>query len=249
MIVRALVSKNRSNALLIQRSSRRFFVTAALLVAISVFVGFSRTYYLHRWFHKPDLSLFLHAHAAVMTSWIALFLIQTLLIPAGKTALHRKLGLLGMVSAALVPMFGASATIMAARREVLGHAPDIAIVSVVLALELTQMLMFAGFVAAGFSLRKRADVHKRLMLLGTLCMLPNAIVRIIRVPSFIIPLTIWSLCVALVVLIDWAVQRKLHPVFARWAVLGVVTLWLALAVGVSDVWQHLAQRAVDWKMI
>ena len=216
MTVRALVSKNSADSLRIQRSSRRLFVSAAVLIAISVFVGFSRTHYLHRWFHKPNLSLFLHVHAAVMSSWIALFLIQALLIPAGKTAFHRKLGLLGMVLATLVPIFGVSATIMAARREVLAHAQDAPIVKIVLALELTQMLIFAGFVAAGFLLRKRADFHKRLMLLATLCMLPNAIVRIIRLQSFIIPLIIWSLSIALVVLIDGLVQRKLHPAFLRY---------------------------------
>jgi hypothetical protein len=245
MTVQTLVSENRPDSSRVQRSSRKLFLSAAVLIAISVFVGFSRTYYLHRWFHKPDLSLFLHVHAVVMSSWIVLFLIQTLLIPAGKIALHRKLGLLGMASAALVPILGASATIMAARREVLAHAPDVPIVIIVLALELTQMLMFAGFVAAGFLLRKRPDFHKRLMLLATLCMLPNAIVRIIPLQSFVIPLIIWSLSIALVVLIDWLVQRKLHPVLARWAAVEVATLWLAFVVGLSAAWQHFAQRAVS----
>ncbi len=245
MTFQTLVSEKSPDLRRIRQSSRRLFVSTALLIAIAVFVGFSRTYYLHRWFQKPDLSLFLHVHAAVMSSWVALFLIQTLLIPAGKIALHRKLGLLGMVSAALVPILGASATIMAARREVLAHAQDVPLVIVVLALELTQMLMFAGFVLAGFLLRKRADYHKRLMLLATLCMLPNAIVRIIRLPSFIIPLILWSLAIALVVLIDWVVQRKLHPVFARWAMVEVAMLWLAFVVGISAVWQHFAQRAVS----
>jgi hypothetical protein len=245
MTVQPLVSAKSPDSRRVQKLSRRLFGSAALLIAISVFVAFSRTYYLHRWFHKPDLSLFLHVHALVMTSWVALFLVQTLLIPAGKATLHRKLGLLGLISAALVPILGALATVMAARREVLAHAQDVPVVIVVLALELTQMLMFAGFVGAGFLLRKRGDFHKRLMLLATLCMLPNAIVRIIRLPSFIIPLVIWSLSIAVVVLIDWLVQRKLHPVFARWAAVEIATLWLAFLVGISADWQYFAQRAVS----
>lgn len=245
MTNQTLVSASSPSPLRVRRSSRKLFVSAASLIAISVFVGFSRTYYLHRWFHKPDLTLFLHVHAAAMTLWIALFLIQTLLIQADQTELHRRLGFLGIISAALVPVFGVSATVIAARREVLAHAPDVSIVIVVLALELMQMLMFAGFVTAGFLFRGRVDFHKRLMLLGTLCMLPNAVVRIVRVPSFIIPLTIWSLVIALVVLIDWLVQRKLHPVFSRWAILQVVMLWLALLTGISEAWQHFAARAVS----
>lgn len=245
MTNQAPVPGKAADSLRIRRSSRKLFASAALLIASSVFVAFSRTYFLHRWFHKPNLSLFLHVHAAAMTLWIALFLIQTLLIPAGQPALHRKLGLLGMASAALVPLFGASATVIAARREVLAHAQDVPIVIVVLALELTQMLMFTGFAAAGFLLRKRVDFHKRLMLLATLCMLPNAIVRIIRLPSFIIPLIIWSLSIGLVVLVDRLVQRRLHPVFIRWAGVQVAMLWLAFFVGVSEAWQHFAARAVS----
>lgn len=237
-----LVSESSSDSLRICRSSRRLFVSVSVLIALAVFGGFSPTYYLHRWFHKPDLSLFLHVHAATMTLWIALFLIQTILIPAGMAALHRKLGLLGIVSAALVPILGVAATIIAARREVQAHAQDVPIVIIVLALELTQMVMFAGFAAAGFLLRRRPDLHKRLMLLATLCMLSNAIVRIIRLQSFIIPLAIWSLSIALVVLVDRSVQRKLHPVFARWAAVQVVLLWLAFFVGDSSAWQHFAVR-------
>ena len=244
MTNQALTSANCPAPPRIRRSSRKLFLSAALLVAISVFVGFSRTYYLHRWFHKPNLTLFLHVHAAAMTLWIALFLIQTLLIQADQTALHRKLGVLGIVSAALVPIFGVSATVIAARREVLAHAQDVSIVIVVLALELTQMLTFAGFAAGGFLLRKRVDVHKRLMLLATLSMLPNAIVRIVHLPSFVIPLTIWSLLIALVVLLDRLAQRKLHPVFSRWPLIQIVLLWLAFFVGTSEAWQHFAVRVV-----
>ena len=240
----APVTERSATPMRIRRSSHRLFASAAVLIAISVFVGFSRTYYLHRWFHKPDLTLFLHVHAAAMSLWIALFLIQTLLVQANQIEIHRKLGILGIVSAALVPIFGVSATVIAARREVLAHAQDVWIVIVVLALELTQMLLFAGFAVGGFFFRKRVDFHKRLMLLATLSMLPNAIVRIIRVPSFVIPLIIWSLLIAVVVLLDRLAQRKVHPVFSQWALIQVVLLWLAFLVGTSVAWQHFAIRVV-----
>jgi hypothetical protein len=229
----------------IRHSSRKLFVFAALLIAIAVFAGFSRTYYLHRWFRQPALSTFLHVHAIVMTSWIALFLIQTLLISGRRIALHRRLGFVGMISATLVPVFGILATVIAARREVLVHAQDVRIVIIVLALELIQMLMFAGFVTAGFLLRDRADYHKRLMLLATFCMLPNAIVRIVRMQSFIIPLIIWTVSIAVVVFVDCLVQRKVHRVFARYAVFEVVMLWLAFFAGSSETWQQFAAWAVS----
>src|SRR5579863_2068227 len=135
--------------------SRKVFVSAAVILAASVFLGFSRTYYLHRFFGMPDLSTFLHVHGVVMTAWIALFLIQTLLISAHQVVLHRNLGVLGIVSATLVVAFGISATFIAARREVLAQAKDVSLVLTVLLLEVTQMSMFAIFVTAGMRLRNQ----------------------------------------------------------------------------------------------
>lgn len=238
-------------------NTRKLFVWAAALTAVSVFAGFARAYYLRHWFGMPDLSLFLHLHGLAMTSWVVLFLIQTMLISARRVSLHRKLGILGIASASLVVAFGTAATIMAARREVLAQAKDVPNVITVLALELTQMLMFASFVGGGLLLRNRPDYHKRLMLLATFCMLPNAIVRI-TVPwssrilppvpwaNFILPLILWSLSIGLVCAIDSAVNRRLHPAFGRWTFAPVLLLWLAYFVGASNAWQHFARGAVRY---
>ena len=229
-------------------NTRKLFVRSAVLISICVFAGFSRTYYLHQWFGLPNLSVFLHAHGFAMTLWIALFLIQTLLVSARMVSLHRNLGILGLVSAVLVVLFGTSATIIAARRQVLAQASNVPLVITVLALELTQMLMFATLVTGGLLLRTRPDYHKRLLLLGTLAMLPNAIVRVTSFwPSFILPLVLWSLSIGLVCLIDSIGNRRLHPVFKRWAIVEIASLWLAYSVGISPAWQHFARYAVGYR--
>lgn len=226
-------------------SSHGLFTWAAVLIALFVFFGFSRTYFFHRWFGMPDLRLFIHVHGIVMTTWITLFLIQTLLVSSRQVQLHRKLGLLGIVSAVLVVTFGVSATVLAARREVAGHTEVVPTVITVLALELTQMLMFGGFVFAGLWLRNRPDHHKRLMILATLCMVPNALVRLTTWwPSFILPLVLWTLLIVAIAVTDSAIHRKFHPVFAKWAAVQICLLWLAYIVGVSTLWQSWAHRAL-----
>ena len=53
----------------------------ALAAETVIFLGFSRTYYLK--FHyatSPSLSLLVHVHAVVFTSWMIYFIAQTLLI-------------------------------------------------------------------------------------------------------------------------------------------------------------------------
>jgi hypothetical protein len=107
------------------------------------------------------------------------------------------------------------------------------------------MAMFTGFIAAGICLRNRVDYHKRFMLLGTFCMLPNPIVRIVRLQSFIAPLTIWSVLIVLVALLDRRASGRLHPVFGRWAGVEIVLLWLAYFVGISQLWQRVARSVVS----
>src|SRR6266700_2611446 len=89
---------------------RRFFAWLAVSIAILVFVGFSRTYYLHSLFKTPKLSLFLHVHAAVMTGWIALFAVQTFLVVSQRTRIHRVLGPFVAGYAVFVVVMGCTAT-------------------------------------------------------------------------------------------------------------------------------------------
>jgi len=116
--------------------SHKFFVWLSALVLILVIAGFARTYFFHRWFGTPDLSRFMHVHAVVMTSWIVLFFVQSILISARRVRLHRTLGFAGIAFAFLVVAFGVSATVMSARREVTAHSRETPTFLVVLALEL-----------------------------------------------------------------------------------------------------------------
>jgi hypothetical protein len=94
---------------------RWFFSGMAVAAALTVFVGFGRTYYLGRFFGAPPLSALVHLHGLVSTSWILLFLTQTSLIAAGRTDLHRRLGAAGGVLAMLVLVVGYLTAIEAAR--------------------------------------------------------------------------------------------------------------------------------------
>ena len=66
----------------------RFFVTMAALLFILVIVGFAPSFYLKVFFGTRELAWYVHLHAAVLTAWYTLFLAQTLLIAANRTATH-----------------------------------------------------------------------------------------------------------------------------------------------------------------
>src|SRR3984957_15367972 len=161
-----------------RQDERRFFAWCAAFIVLLVFVGFSRTYFLHTFFQMPAPSSFLRIHGAVMSGWIMIYFIQTILVSVNRVAAHRTFGMIGAGYAALVVAFGTTATFLSARREVRGHTDAVFSFLNVFGLELAQMILFAPLVAAAIWLRNRPDHHKPLMLLATLCMIPNAIVRL-----------------------------------------------------------------------
>lgn len=229
------------------QSDRRFFSWLAVSIVILVFVGFARTYFLHAIFETPKLSMFLHVHGAVMTGWIVLFGVQTFLIASNRTRTHRVLGTLAAGYAVLVVIMGCTATVLAARREVMAHSQFVAGVLTVLALEVTQMLLFASLVVSGVWLRNRAGYHKRLMLLATFCMLPNPIVRLFIWAGFgsnIMILSFWTLLVAAIVLLDSIRNGRLHSAFGFGATLTVTFLYLAYFGSLTPIWQRFAAIAV-----
>ena len=230
-----------------RQSEHRFFGWLAASIVILVFVGFSRTYYLHSLFKTPNLSMFLHVHGAVMTGWIALFAVQTFLVATNHTRIHRLLGIFGAAYAPLVVIIGCTATIIAARREVLAHSQFVSSFLTVLALELTQMLLFALLVASGVWMRNRPGYHKRLMLLATFCILPNPIVRLFVWMGFgsnVIILFFWSSLVTAVVLLDSTRNRRLHPAFGFGATITIAFLHLAYFGSLTSMWQRFAANAV-----
>src|SRR6185312_9683857 len=69
--------------------TRRFYLAMALAFALTVFFGFSRSYFLKLHYGTPALSVLLHIHAVVFSAWILMFAAQTTLVAAHRTDLHR----------------------------------------------------------------------------------------------------------------------------------------------------------------
>ena len=72
-----------------------FFSGMAVLVLVTVFLGFARTYYLAGVFKADPLPPLLHVHGAVFSAWIVLLIVQVSLVAADRVDLHRRLGLMG----------------------------------------------------------------------------------------------------------------------------------------------------------
>jgi hypothetical protein len=231
-----------NSLLTLQRKfDRRFYLGAGLVALGLVFWGFAHTYYLKLIFGTPALPARLHIHGAVMSSWLALFVAQACLISARRTDLHRRLGIIGILVAIGVVLVGSTTTINAAAREVGRRSAEANARVAVLGLELVQMALFAGLVAAAVAMRRRPDYHKRLMLLATACMLPSAFSRIpldltFMVSNFASILILFNVFVIGCGLIDTVRNRRLHPAFGWGGVIVIGALNLAYLIAISQEW-------------
>jgi hypothetical protein len=159
-----------------KRHERFFYTGMAIAFVITVFAGFSRTFYLRPLFNREQLIPLLILHGIVFTSWLALLITQTTLVATNRTRTHRKLGMAGIILATAMVIIGTFTAII--RAKILNLPPGSPPPLTFLTIPLGDMLMFAIFVGAAFYYRRKLDVHKRLMLIATIAILPAAVARL-----------------------------------------------------------------------
>jgi hypothetical protein len=223
------------------RRTRYFYVGMAIAVAATVFAGFSRTYFLKLHYGSPPLDVLRHAHGLVFTSWVVLFLAQTTLVAARRTDIHRRLGILGAVLAALVIIMGTATAILRAKAGAT-PIPEVSPLAF-LAIPMVDMLVFAILVGAGLYFRRKPDVHKRLMTLATIALLSAPIARLpfsllkAGPPAFF---GLTDLFIVAMLLYDLATRRRVHPATAWGGVFIVASQPLRLMLSGTPAWLAFA---------
>ncbi len=227
--------------LTVRRRERLFYLGMAVAILITVFAGFSRSYFLKARFGAPPLPLLLHLHGLVFTSWILLFLAQTTLVAARRTDIHRRLGVFGGVLAALLLILGTATAIIRVKG---GSAPIPGVPPLsFLAVPFFDMVVFAILIGAGLYHRHRADVHKRLMTLGTIALLSAPIARLHfpmlppGPPTFF---GLTDLFILAMLVYDLATRRRPHPATIWGGLLIVVSQPLRLMISGTPAWLAFA---------
>ena len=156
----------------------------AVALTIITFVGFAWSTYVRTRpgstaFGGPTLLPIVRLHAAVSAAWMVLLVLQTSLIASRRTAMHRRLGGLGAVLACALVVLGWIVAfdlhpLPTSRALDLVPAPGTLQFAILPAEEL---LVFATLIGIGLYLRHRPAAHKRLMMLGTLALIPAATTR------------------------------------------------------------------------
>jgi hypothetical protein len=220
---------------------RLFFGGMALAIALTIFAGFARTYYLKDVFGSPALSPLAHLHGLLFTSWILLFAVQTTLISAGRPDIHRKTGVAGALLAVAMGVVGLLVATGLARRGVdpSGRGQPLQF----MAIPLFDLLVFGALVGLALYWRSRRQVHKRLMLLGTIALLPPALFRIPPIGGAGLPVVfgVANLFLVACLVYDRMAHGRIHPAFLWGGLAVALSLPVRLAVSGTGAWESFAR--------
>ena len=226
-----------------RQRQRIYYISFAVIAAIVVFIGFSRSYYLKGYFGAPSLAPIFHLHGVIFTSWILMFIAQTSLVAAGRTDIHRKLGIAGGVLAGLMIIIGPLTAITAAR---MGHSPTPAVPPLkFLAIPIFDIAQFAILIGAGLYLRRKPEQHRRIMLAATIGILPAAFARF-PIPTLypyqpIAAFVMTDILLLCAVTYDSLKHRRLNPAFAWSTALIILSFPLRMVVAGTGPWMSFAR--------
>jgi len=229
------------------RNDRAFYTGMGLAIAATVIWGFAPSFYFARWMEAPpttpEIGTLLILHGGVFTAWVALMVIQPLLIASRNLRLHRKLGYLGAGVAAAMVAVGNLAAIAAMHGGFRGLGDPL----VFYAVPFFAINSFAVTVFFAVRWRNYADTHKRLILLSNAALLGAAIARIPLGPiqsaapfSFIFGP---DLIILAGMIYDLASRGRIHRVWLYGGGLMVASQVLMMAV-MGTAWWHAFAAAV-----
>jgi hypothetical protein len=108
------------------------------------------------------------------------------------------------------------------------------------------LLLFSTFVTAALSLRRRADYHKRLMVLSCLSILPPGIDRLplnfIHIADRLTLFGLNDLCIVICAAYDAFKNRRLHPAWVWGGAIFVGLQILTLMMRDTPTWLRIAER-------
>jgi hypothetical protein len=167
-----------------------FYVGLTLLVTAIAFVGFWPTYFGPLFAGTVDKLPVIHLHAAVYVGWLAIFIAQATFAATRRMDLHVKLGNFGIGYGVLVIVMGVTAAISMFAVRV--HAGQVEDAAGRLVAPLSDMVFFTPLFAAAVWLRRRPEIHKRLMIVATTVLLVAAVGRMTFVGRPWPMLLVWS---------------------------------------------------------
>ena len=161
-----------------QGADSRIAVGLIVLVIAIILAGFAKNFYLRPWLGTRPLILTAWLHGIVMTGWLVLFAAQVATVAQGRIDLHRKLGQWGIWLAVPLVIVGLATIYVRTGINYPGATPSLSAM-VFVAFDGLSLLLFGALVGLAWRYRARAAVHRRLMVMAMVALLPPAYGRLV----------------------------------------------------------------------
>jgi hypothetical protein len=215
-----------------QQRERTFYFRMSLVFLAAAVAGFG-------FFFAIGASSFaspwwVHVHALTMVGFLGLYVAQSWLVHRGDLATHRRLGVAGAVVSVWLVVYGSWAI---TQTIALGRIAPFFTANFFLAMDWTNMAVFAGLAWAALAMRRRPDWHKRLMFGAMLSLMSVAWGRLILPQVFdqrgiVLILVVLLGHVAAAMLFDRRALGRIHP--AHWWTVGALVAWVGLTFLLAD---------------
>jgi hypothetical protein len=226
-----------------------FFFWITLIMAAFVFSGFGLTYL------KPlatgtlaPVPPAIHLHGLFYFSWMILLITQAFLVNVKNVQLHRSVGTFGIVIATALLIFGALITILFAR-SVRDNPP--ADYYKLMYLSVVALISFGTLFCLAIRNTHKPDIHRPLILLATINLLPPGINRLYMVtfglteaPLLATFLTMDILALAVLIHV-WRTRRKISGAVAIGAAFVLVPQLLCVPIVNSAAFASLTRVMTD----
>lgn len=241
----------------VPETARWFYVWMAGTCALIAFGGFAPTYWMQLVPATFVGSPLLHLHGLLFSAWTLFFLLQTTFVATGRMSRHRTWGMLGISLATAMLFVGfAAADEVLVRRLAAGFGDRARAFHIV---STSMITLFSVFVVAAIACVSRPEIHKRLMLLATITVLPPAIARVFYAvnigmgaglrPGLAGPRTVESvlmtglladLLIVVAMAYDWRTRGRVHPAYLIGGGIIVAVQFLRAPVSATQWWYGIA---------
>ena len=220
-----------------------FYTGLGIAMALAVLVGFAPTYYLKTAFGTPALAPLYHVHGFLFTCWMLLLIAQPALVAAGRTPLHRRVGVAGGLLAAGMVVAALAVSIDLGRR---GASPPGVPPLVFLVVPLTTVVVFPALIGAALLWRNHPETHKRLMLIGSMELVTAGFGRwpVVGPLGPIAYFAATDLFVLALLVHDRATTGRFHRATLWGGLFLIASQPLRLMIGGTDTWQAFARWLV-----
>jgi hypothetical protein len=206
----AVRSQHRATTIGLRGWVDKYFAMSLFIAAIVVW-GFSHTIDASLFHAAPPRPLLLWIHGTAFSAWVAFYISQSALVRTRNVRIHRTLGWFGLGLASVMVVLGLVIAVVMGRFD--KHILHFADTDTFLSVPFGDMIIFGLCVALAIALRRKAELHRRLLFIATCALLDAPFGRF----QYIFDHTLFYVCVDGMILLgvarDLLVDRRIHKVY------------------------------------